>query len=60
VLPTEGAARFFSPVSVETFLKRVSTISYGKDVFAKAAEGIARMARAEGLEGHARSAEVRL
>jgi histidinol dehydrogenase len=59
VLPTGGRARFFSPVSVETFLKRVSTISYGKEAFLPVADSIARLARAEGLEAHARSAEVR-
>jgi histidinol dehydrogenase len=59
VLPTEGSARFFSPVSVETFLKRTSTVNYSKDAFLPACDGIARLARAEGLEAHARSAEVR-
>jgi len=59
VLPTEGSARFFSPVSVETFLKRTSVINYSKDAFLPVADSIARLARAEGLEAHARSAEVR-
>jgi histidinol dehydrogenase len=59
VLPTGGRARFFSPVSAETFLKRVSTISYDKEAFLPVADNIARLARTEGLEAHARSAEVR-
>ncbi|MDR1669867.1 MAG: histidinol dehydrogenase [Oscillospiraceae bacterium] len=59
VLPTEGGSRYFSAVSVETFLKRVSVIQYSKDAFLPVKESIARLARAEGLEGHARSAEVR-
>jgi histidinol dehydrogenase len=59
VLPTNGRARFFSPVSVETFMKRISTISYDKEAFLPVADGIARLARAEGLEAHARSAEIR-
>ena len=59
VLPTEGSARFFSPVSVETFLKRSSVVAYGRDAFLSAADGVARLARAEGLEAHARSAEAR-
>jgi histidinol dehydrogenase len=59
VLPTEGGARFFSPVSAETFLKRISTVSYDKSSFLPISENIARLARAEGLEAHARSAEVR-
>jgi histidinol dehydrogenase len=59
VLPTEGSARFFSPVSVETFLKRISTINYSKAAFLPISDNIARLARAEGLEAHARSSEVR-
>jgi histidinol dehydrogenase len=59
VLPTEGSARFFSAVSVETFLKRTSIIDYDKAAFLPVADSIARLARAEGLEAHARSAEVR-
>jgi histidinol dehydrogenase len=59
VLPTNGRSRFFSPVSAETFTKRISTISYDRDTFLRVAGDIARLARAEGLEAHARSAEVR-
>lgn len=59
VLPTEGNARFFSPVSVETFLKRTSVISYDRDSFMSVNTSIARLARAEGLEAHARSIESR-
>ncbi|MDR0294466.1 MAG: histidinol dehydrogenase [Oscillospiraceae bacterium] len=59
VLPTEGHARFFSPVSAETFLRRASLLSYGKDAFLPIADGIARLARSEGLEAHAKSAEIR-
>ena len=58
VLPTSGSARFSSPVSVETFLKRTSLIrGFGSR---EEQEAIVRMtavlARLEGLEGHARSA----
>jgi histidinol dehydrogenase len=59
VIPTNGKARFFSPVSVETFIKRISTISYSREAFLPIADNIARLARAEGLEAHARSAEIR-
>ena len=59
VLPTEGHARFFSPVSVDIFLKRTSMLSYDKNAFLPVIDSIARLARAEGLEAHARSAEVR-
>lgn len=59
VLPTSGSARFFSPLSAETFLKRSSIISYSEEAFRKSYQSIARLARSEGLEAHARSAEIR-
>jgi len=56
VLPTSGTARFFSPLSAESFVKRTSLIQGVASDFAK----IATFARAEGLEAHARSAELRI
>ena len=60
VLPTNGTARFSSPVSVETFMKRTSLIG-GERVgdLERILEVSEILARAEGLEGHARSAEFR-
>ena len=59
VLPTMGTARFSSALSVQTFCKKISII-YATPAFAQAtASQIARLARMEGLEGHARSAELR-
>ncbi|HEX9965046.1 MAG TPA: histidinol dehydrogenase [Allosphingosinicella sp.] len=59
VLPTDGAARAWSGVSVHTFLKAISV----QTVTAEAARGIARpaalLARLEGLEAHARAADAR-
>jgi histidinol dehydrogenase len=60
VLPTGGTARFASPLSTETFLKRSSLISYRQPTLAAEAEAILTLARAEGLEAHARSIEARL
>ena len=60
VLPTMGAARFSSALSVETFLKKSSLISTSPAFIAKHGEKIARLARLEGLEAHARSVEIRL
>lgn len=60
VLPTAGTARFASPIGVETFLKRSSLIAYGQATLAAEAEAICHLARAEGLEAHARSIEARL
>ena len=61
VLPTNGSARFASPVSVETFLKRTSILTgFSSD---EERESLIRttvlLARLEGLEGHARSALIR-
>lgn len=60
VLPTAGTARFASPVGVETFQKRASLIAYGPGTLAAEATAITTLARAEGLEAHARSIEARI
>lgn len=60
VLPTSGTARFFSPLGVDTFLKRSSLISYSREALFANGEHIMTLARREGLEGHARAIEVRL
>jgi histidinol dehydrogenase len=60
VLPTNGTARFSSPLNVDDFLKKSSIISYHKNDFLQNAEKIMRLARYEGLEGHARAIGVRL
>jgi histidinol dehydrogenase len=60
VLPTNGTARFSSPVSVETFMKRTSLIGGSAfDERDRILEVSEILARAEGLEGHARSAALR-
>ena len=53
VLPTGGTARFFSVLNVETFLRRMSLISYSREALQDSAEDITRLARAEGLDAHA-------
>lgn len=58
-LPTGTTARFTSGISVYTFLKRTGTVAYRAGMPAQAIEHIARMADAEGLDGHAHSARVR-
>lgn len=60
VLPTGGAARFSSALSVNDFLKRTNVIRYPASELRRTAPLIAALARAEGLEAHARSALVRL
>ncbi len=60
VLPTGGAARFFSPLSVDSFIKRTSFICYSADALRAASQDIIRIAEKEGLTAHANSIKVRL
>jgi len=55
-LPTGGTARFSSPLSVDDFIKKSQFTYYTPAALDRVAEKIARLAREEGLEGHARSA----
>jgi len=59
-LPTMGTARFSSPLSVDDFVKKTQFSYYTADALNKAAQKVAVFARAESLEGHARSALSRL
>lgn len=59
VLPTGGTARFFSPLSVASFLKKSSFISYTRDALKSAREDILAIADSEGLDAHANSIKVR-
>ena len=58
-LPTSGTARFSSPLSVDDFVKKSSFLYYTADALGRVSGDIARFARHEGLEAHARSAESR-
>jgi histidinol dehydrogenase len=60
VLPTGRTARFFSPLGVEDFVKRMSVIGVEPDVFARIGPHARRLAELEGLEAHAQSIGVRL
>ena len=59
VLPTSGTARFFSPLSVDSFIKRSSFIYYPKDALCCAAKDIVTIAQKEGLTAHANAIAVR-
>ncbi len=59
VMPTGGTARFTSPCGVYAFLKAMSVVQLGAGDSRRLAPVAARIARAEGLEGHARAAERR-
>ncbi len=58
-LPTNGTARFSSPLGVEDFVKTTQYIYYDESAICRAADDVARFARAEGLTAHAESVEVR-
>jgi histidinol dehydrogenase len=60
VLPTSRTARFSSPLGVYDFQKRSSVIGVSPEAAAKLGRVAAALARAEGLEAHARSAEMRI
>ena len=59
VLPTNGTAKFFSPLSVDDFIKKSSIISYSKDALEKIHTDIEKFAEAEHLTAHANSIKVR-
>lgn len=59
VLPTMGTARFTSGLGVHTFMRRSNILSASSKMARDAADSVARLARLEGLEAHARAAEIR-
>ena len=59
VLPTNGTARFSSPLSVDDFVKKSSVLQYSREAFLAVADKVERFAKAEGLDAHARSAAIR-
>lgn len=59
VLPTGGTARFASPLGVYDFVKRTQFLQYTEAALAGVVQEVADLARAEGLEAHARAVEAR-
>lgn len=59
VLPTSGTARFFSPLSVDSFIKKSSFIYYTEDALRDDSQDVIRFADVEGLTAHANSIKVR-
>lgn len=60
VLPTSGTARFFSPLSVDSFIKKSSYLYYSKKALNKASDNIIAIAKSEGLTAHANSIQIRM
>ena len=56
---SSGTARFFSPLSVDAFVKKVSYIYYTEDALREASGDIVTLAEKEGLTAHANSIKVR-
>jgi len=60
VLPTGGAGRSFAGLTVDQFQRRTSVVEYSKPALRKALKGVEAFAGLEGLDGHGRSAAIRL
>ncbi len=60
VLPTGGTARFYSPLNVDTFMKKSGLIAYSPERLRRHGEDIIKLAETEGLDAHANSVRVRL
>ncbi len=58
-LPTSSTSRFSSPLSVDDFIKKTSLIYYSKEALMKSKDSIIRIAKEEGLTGHANSVKIR-
>lgn len=59
VLPTGGTARFFSPLSIDDFIKKSSILSFNKNAFMSLSHDVITFAQAEGLTAHANAIKVR-
>ncbi|HEY5649041.1 MAG TPA: histidinol dehydrogenase, partial [Nitrospiria bacterium] len=59
VLPTGGTARFFSPLSVDDFIKKTSLLSFKPEGLALVKDAAIRIAEMEGLQAHGRAVEIR-
>lgn len=60
VLPTGGTARFFSPLSIDDYIKKSSILSFSEEAFRRLGDDVVKFAQAEGLTAHANSVKVRL
>lgn len=60
VLPTGGTARFFSPLSIDDYIKKSSILSFSKDALLSLGKDVVKFAEAEGLTAHANSIKVRM
>jgi histidinol dehydrogenase len=59
VLPTGGTARFFSPLSIDDFIKKSSVLSFSRQALKNLEDDIILFAEAEGLTAHANAVRIR-
>ena len=59
ILPTNGTAKFFSPLNVDDFMKKTSIISYSREALERVHKDIEAFTESEGLTAHANSIRVR-
>ena len=59
VLPTDGTARFFSPLSVDDFIKKTSVLSFSQEALERLREDVVLFARSEGFDAHANAVDIR-
>ena len=60
VLPTDGTARFFSPLSVDDFIKKTSVLSFSQEAMERLRKDVVLFARSEHLDAHANAVEIRV
>lgn len=60
ILPTGGTARFYSPVGVDTFVKKSGLVAYSKQGLAGVGENVIKLAEVEGLTAHASAVRIRM
>ncbi|HWJ03765.1 MAG TPA: histidinol dehydrogenase [Verrucomicrobiae bacterium] len=60
VLPTGGTARFYSPLNIDTFTKKMSVIAYSETGLRSVARDVIKLAETEGLDAHAAAIKVRV
>jgi histidinol dehydrogenase len=59
ILPTAGTARFFSPLGVDDFMRRMSVISYSREALRSVSSEVKLLAHMEGLDAHAQAVRKR-
>jgi histidinol dehydrogenase len=59
VLPTSGTAKFFSPLTVDDFIKKTSLVYWSKQELLRAQDDIIKIAEIEGLDAHASAVKIR-